>query len=349
MQFHSLKIKSIRKETQDTVVISFDLTNEQRTIFTYKSGQYLTLKKIIDGKEERRSYSICSYENEDLSIAVKQVPNGVFSTYANEKLIVGEQIESMAPMGNFTLDINPTNAKHYVGVALGSGITPIISMIKDVMQNEKKSIFTLFYGSRNENEIIFRNELNALKSIYGERFTLVHILSQQANEDKIVEGRISEEKFLALLQRYPLAANAHHYMICGPVGVIEMCSQTLQNKGINKSRIQFELFSTVELLTNAEASTSENVLSNVTVLLDGDEYNFDLQTNGQNILDAAIDAGADAPYACKGAVCCTCKAKVIEGKVDMRMNYALTDNEVQQGYILTCQSHPITNRVVIEF
>jgi len=351
MKFYPLTIADIHHETIDTIVVSLEIPTALQNEFKYVSGQYVTFKKVIQGNEVRRSYSICSspYDNKNtISVAIKRIDNGLFSNYAYQHLKKGDVIETMTPTGNFTVEINSNNHKYYVGIALGSGITPIISILKSVLHNEEKSFFSLIYGSRNAENIIFKNELDELKSRYNNRFEIIHVFSRDKSGNSLYEGRLDEMKFDAILQAHPFMANAHEYLICGPESVIKMVSDTLQRKGKNKEAIRYELFTTT--VNEAEVvKTETKITSEVTVIIDDEETVFSLSSTGENILDAALDAGADAPYACKGAVCCTCKAKVLEGKVHMDLNHALTEKEVAQGFVLTCQAHPISEKVVLEF
>ncbi|MEY2963448.1 MAG: phenylacetate-CoA oxygenase/reductase subunit PaaK [Bacteroidota bacterium] len=349
-QFLPLTVKEVRRETADAVSIAFDIPAGQEANFSYLPGQYLTLKTNIDGAEVRRSYSICSAPHEgELRVAVKQIENGVFSTYANQKLKSGDVIESMAPMGNFVWE-KQAQASHVVGWAAGSGITPMMAIAKSVLKSDSESTFTLVYGNKNSNSIIFKNELEDLKNQFVNRFEVHHILSREDQGSDKTYGRIDAEKAKAFNGHFfDVVTTTAHYL-CGPLGMIESVSEALQGLGTAKDKIHFELFNTsapsAEETAASEARATEK--ASVTVILDGEETHFEMGAK-QYILDAALDAGADVPYACKGAVCCTCRAKVLEGSAEMVMNYALVDDEVNDGYILTCQSHATSDKLVVSF
>jgi len=353
-KFFQLKVEDVRRETPDTVSIAFEIPDADKAAFQYKQGQYLTLKMDVEGEECRRSYSLSSSPDADneLRIAVKQVENGRVSTRINQHLKAGDVLEVMAPMGNFFTELNASQEKHYVALAAGSGITPVISILKSVLMVEANSRFTLFYGNRSSESIIFKGELDALQAKYGDRLTVCHILSREDTVDPLFSGRISGAKIGQLLDRYVDVSEAAEYFLCGPEEMIKEATRLLQNLRVDKSHIHFELFTTpvAEEGTKEEAApVAGNGISQITVIMDDEETVFELATKGKNILDAALDQNVDVPFACKGAVCCTCKAKVTEGQVSMDMNYSLDDQEVADGFILTCQSHPLTPKVVVDF
>lgn len=348
--FHTLKVKDIRKETADCVSVAFEIPEKLKAEFAYKAGQYLTLKFTINGEDVRRSYSLCSSPDadSDFRIAVKKVENGKMSNYLNTVLKVGDSIESMPPQGNFTLkDAAP---KHYVGFAVGSGITPVISILKTVMALNNGSKFTLFYGNKSAVDTIFKAELDALNDKY-DNLQVVYVFSRENQAEALLNGRLNDEKSTALINTYCNDTLAKEYYLCGPEDMIFNVSESLKTHGVSKDTIHFELFTTpVNMVGNAKSqSEAFSGMAQVTVIIDDQPYNFELSSNGKNILDASMDVGADAPFSCKGAVCCTCKAKVVEGKAIMDMNYALSDSEVEEGYILTCQAHPASDKVVVDF
>lgn len=348
--FHTLKIKDIRKETADCVSVAFEIPENLKADFAYKAGQYLTLKFTIDGEDVRRSYSLSSSPeaDSDFRIAVKKVENGKMSNYLNNVLKVGDSIESMPPQGNFTLkDVAP---KHYVGFAVGSGITPIMSILKTVLALNNGSKFTLFYGNKSSNNTIFKAELDALNA-ENDNLQVVYLFSRENQAEALLNGRLNDEKCTALINTYCNDTLVKEYYLCGPEDMIVSVSESLKTHGVSKDTIHFELFTTpVNMVGNAKSqSEAFSGKSQVTVIIDDQPYNFELSSNGKNILDASMDAGADAPFSCKGAVCCTCKAKVVEGKAIMDMNYALSDSEVEEGFILTCQAHPASERLVVDF
>ena len=357
-KFHTVKIAEVRRETPDTVSIALDIPEEQRKDFSYVQGQYLTFRVFIDGEDVRRTYSICSSPlDKELRVAVKKMDGGRFSTWANEKLKAGEPVEVMPPMGNFFSKVNPAQKKHYIAFAAGSGITPVMSILKTVLAVEKESEFTLIYGNRGSSSIIFREELEALKNKYMSRFTLYHVFSREATEFPVFNGRIDNEKCGQLFRSLVDVQSGDEFFICGPGDMIVAVSGELEKAGIDKSKIHYELFTSPSDAGNQLNHAPKKEIkkqyagdkSTVKVILDGIHTTFELAAEGESILDAAHRHGADAPYACKGAVCCTCRAKVREGKVEMALNYSLTDEEIANGFVLTCQAHPVTETVVVDF
>ena len=348
-RFHAVTVKEVRRETEDAVSIALNLP-EDGADFSFSPGQYLTLKADIGGEEVRRSYSVCVAPHEgELRVAVKEIEGGKFSTYANRELKAGDTIESMAPTGNFTWAPTST-ASHVAGWAAGSGITPVVSIAKSVLASDDTSTFTLFYGNKNSNSIIFKDAIDDLKNTYLERFEVHHILSREDQGTDHLKGRIDAvkaEKFAQSL--IDLDKVTAHYL-CGPQEMIETVSAKLESMGTAKSNIHFELFNTSAPSKDAQVASEEraSTKASVTVVLDGEETHFEMGSKDY-VLDAALDAGADVPYACKGAVCCTCRAKVLEGSAEMAMNYALVDDEVKDGYILTCQSYATSDRLVVSF
>ena len=353
LHFHPLTVKKIKRETPDCVSISFTIPGELQKEFTFKQGQSLTLRKTLQGEEIRRSYSICTSPlDNELRVAIKQVQGGLFSTFANTTLQPGDVLDVMPPSGKFYTELDPSNKKNYVAFAAGSGITPIISLIKTTLQTEPQSNFTLVFGNKNHLSIIFKEELEALKDKYIERFRLVHILSRERMEAEINYGRINADKCLQLTKLINLN-NADEFFICGPEEMIFSVRDFLNDKGFDKRKIHFELFTTPLRKASSYkpqvASETNKETSNITVTLDGRSFDFNLDYDSNIILDAALAQGADLPFACKGGVCTTCKAKLIEGQIEMEVNYGLEPDEVEAGFILTCQSHPRSEKVVVDF
>ncbi|MFM7661885.1 MAG: 1,2-phenylacetyl-CoA epoxidase subunit PaaE [Bacteroidota bacterium] len=352
LKFHTLKIKDLRRETNECVSISFELPDNLKKDFTYKSGQYLTLRAKINDEDVRRSYSLCSapYEN-DLRVAIKQVENGVFSSYANNNLKIGDELNVMSPTGNFSLKSEGSVKKSYVLFAAGSGITPILSIAKTVLKEEPNSDITLFYGNKSFASIIFREELEALKSMHLSKFRIIHILSRESLGNKIQKGRIDAEKcallYDAFLKNQPIDA----VFICGPESMILDVEKIIVEKGVKKNNVFFELFTSSRVIKKVETKkiNEPSFDSSVSIVLDGDTYDFNMSSKGKSILDAGYEAGADLPFACKGGVCCTCKAKIVEGTATMDVNYALDKDEVKRGYLLTCQAHPTSKKLVVSF
>ena len=350
--FHTLKVKEVKKETSDCVSVSFLIPEDLAEIFSFKEGQNITIKKNINGEEIRRSYSVCNapYEKE-LKVAIKKTTGGLFSSFANDELKTGDILEIMPPTGRFNARPETGN---YLAIAAGSGITPIISIIKHTLKTQPQSSFTLIYGNKSRGSIIFFEDIEALKNKFMERFTCINILSREKTDAEINYGRIGTEKLEGLkhLLNFKTFNDA---FICGPEEMIFDSAAFLEENGILKNNIHFELFTTPgqkQTVINSKQLAEEKDAgpkSNITIKVDGRSFNFNLAYKAENILDAALQQGADLPYACKGGVCCTCRAKLIEGKVHMDVNYALEDDEVAQGFILTCQSHPLTEKIVIDF
>lgn len=353
---HKLKdltVKSVEKETADCVVVSFDVPSNLQQDFTFIPGQYLTLEATIEGENVRRSYSLCSapYEKE-WKVAIKKVENGKFSTYANESLKAGDAIGVMAPDGNFKLETNSNHQHHYVAFAAGSGITPILSMIKAVLKEEPESRFSLFFGNRNFDTIIFREEIENLKNQYLNRLSVHHILSKEKLGSPLFFGRINAEKCKQFSSRLFDPKEVKSFFLCGPSQMIFEIRDELVDLGVDNANVQFELFNTDDIKIEKkeeEQSYDPATESKVTIILDGESFDMPLAYGGNSVLDAALDAGADLPYACKGGVCSTCKAKITNGEVVMDINYALEPDEVEQGFVLTCQSHPRTSEITVNF
>lgn len=351
-RFHSLQIKEIRKETEDCVSISFEVPDELKNDYSYKSGQYLTLRKTIEGQDTRRSYSLCSAPFEkEWRVAVKKVEQGVFSTFANEFLQEGETLEVMTPTGNFLYEADAKVTKNIVLFASGSGITPVFSIAKTILNEEPDSSVTLFYGNKNFNSIIFREELEALKNLEMDRFRIIHVLSRESLGNDIQKGRINKSKADDLFRAFLRDEAIDAVYICGPEEMILGVKESMLANGLTSEKVHFELFTTPGQAKEKKSAPSNepSITANVSVILDGDRLDIALDSSGETILDAAQRAGADLPYACKGGVCCTCKAKLLEGTARMDVNYALEKDEVEAGYILTCQAHPTSERVVVSF
>lgn len=354
-KFHTLTIADVRKETADAVSVAFTVPTELKTDFSFIQGQYVTLKLMIGGEEIRRSYSICSSPNaeNELRIAVKKVEQGKGSTFIVDSLKVGDKLEVMTPMGGFHTPLNAANKKNYVLFAGGSGITPMFSIVKSVLKAEPNSTLTLFYGNLNEEATIFKAALDKLASEHTDRFQLHYIFDKPTQSTAaLYTGIMTKEKGLALIENHVGLNLDNEFFICGPTPMMQNIEDILINSLKQaKNKVHLEYFTaTLDAAKTAEpAAAGERVVSQVTIILDGDEQTVELASDGKSILDAAMDADLDAPFACKGAVCCTCRAKVMEGKVRMKANFALTEEEVAEGFILTCQAHPITPMVVVDY
>ncbi|MCB9170194.1 MAG: phenylacetate-CoA oxygenase/reductase subunit PaaK [Flavobacteriales bacterium] len=357
-RFHRLKVTDVVRETPEAVSIGLEVPEALKEDFHFIHGQYLTLKLQLKGEELRRSYSICSspFEERTIRIAVKKVDGGRASSLLVDTLKPGDELEVMTPMGNFHTLLDASHEKHYIAFAAGSGITPILSILMTTLRAEPRSRFTLFYGNTDLDRIIFREKLEELKGHHGDRLQVHHILSQGRDEDMLFNGRISTEKAVQLMQRFVTDPLHREFFICGPEQMMVNVSEALEKLGVEKKHIHIELFTSPvaikEKEENGAAPAADAPMqgpATVVIILDGRESQLQVPARGEAILDAAIEAGLDVPFACKGAVCCTCKAKVIEGRVEMDMNYALTDQEVEEGFVLTCQSHPRSSHVVIDY
>ena len=348
-EFHSLKVKEIVKETNDTVSVSFQVPEYLKEEFAFTPGQYLTLKLTINNEEQRRSYSICSSSAEDITVAVKKVENGLVSSYLNEVLKENDEMEVMTPEGNFTLETDQAKKRKFVGFAAGSGITPIMSIIKQLSMDETETVFTLFYSNKTESDVIFKHQLDQLA---GDNLKINYIYTRQKLNNPLLEGRIDKSKATELIKADLSCLNADAFYLCGPEEMIFNVKSALGEFGVLNTKIKFELFTTPVLMAEKpKQEVDENFDGEalVTVIYDDEEIDFNLNKDGDTILDAAMDNDVDVPFSCKGAVCCTCKAKVTEGKVTMDANYALSDQEVEDGYVLACQSHPASAKVTLDF
>ena len=349
--FHRLTIKDIKQETEDTVSISFDVPSDLINTFKYTSGHYLTLKAMLGGEDVRRAYSLCSAPHEDeWRVAIKQIENGTFSTYANNELKVGMELDVMNPTGNFVVNTDASNKKSYVFFAAGSGITPILSMMKSILHDEANSDVTLVYGNKNSNSIIFGEEIKALDNQYSS-LRVINVFSREDSGNEILNGRIDKSRAGKIYDAFLKDTNIHSIHMCGPEEMIHGVKESMIEKGVSENAIHFELFTApVKKEENTkQTADTPNVASSVTVIVDDDETEFQLNTDGLSVLDAAEEEGADVPFACKGGVCCTCKAKIMDGTASMDANYSLEPYEVKDGYILTCQAHPTSEKLVVSF
>ncbi|MCV2882745.1 1,2-phenylacetyl-CoA epoxidase subunit PaaE [Actibacterium sp. XHP0104] len=354
-RFHPLEVTDIHKETRDAVVVTLAPRAEDAAAFDFTQGQYLTFRREFDGEELRRSYSICAGLDEGvLKVGIKRVDGGAFSTWANEELKAGDVLDAMPPMGKFYTPIDPSAAKSYLGFAGGSGITPLLSIIKTVLTREPNSTFTLVYANRQMGSIMFREELEDIKSTYLGRFSLIHILETESQDIDLFTGRIDAEKMDALFRLWIDAESVDTAFICGPEPMMLTIAESLRKHGLSDGQIKFELFASSQpgrakaRAVSKEAASAGNTCE-VSVTLDGGTRTFQMPKDGSFILDAALDNKMDAPYACKAGVCSTCRAKVLEGEVEMEANHALEDYEVRAGYVLSCQCIPLSDKVVLSY
>ena len=352
-KFHRLAIASVERETRDAIAVTFAVPPNLADLYRYEQGQHLTLRADIAGQDLRRSYSICSAVGEArLRIAIKRDPGGAFSTWANATLKAGDVLDVMPPLGHFSVPLDPTRRRYYVGFAAGSGITPLLSIIKTTLATEPQSGFTLFYGNRASGTVMFKEELAALKDIWLTRFNLVHVLSREAQDIDLLHGRIDRAKADALLAHWVDLDRVEAVFVCGPDGMMQAVADALRARGVPESKIRIERFATSipkhERKTPAAAAPGHSDCE-VSVVLDGATRTFTLDKNKESILEGGLRAGIELPYSCKGGVCSTCRAKVVSGEVDMDVNFALEDYEVARGFVLTCQSYCVTDRVTVDY
>lgn len=351
-KFHALEVDEVRSETRDALVVGLKTTDKNREAFRYQAGQHLTFKVDIDGQEIRRSYSICSSEQEQrLRVAIKRIDDGLFSNWASENLKPGSSVEVMEPQGHFHVPLLPENARHHVAFASGSGITPILSLVKTTLDAEPNSRFTLIYGNRASSTVIFKDELEDLKDRYMTRLNLVFVLSREQQDVDLFNGRIDAEKCEQLLKQWIDPASIDIAYICGPQSMMEQVKDQLMNFGLEKGQIKLELFATAMHKgprPPRQAQVKGKPGCAVKVVHHGLTREFEMDKNTQSLLDAAIEHGIELPYSCKGGVCGTCRCKLLEGEVDMDANYSLEDYELARGFVLSCQSYPITDKVLID-
>ncbi len=355
LHFHPLRVKSVRPDTDEAVIVSFDVPSELAEQFRFNHGQHLTLRETLDGSDERRSYSICAgtFDGE-LRVGVRKVPGGRFSTWINERLQPGDAIQVMAPEGRFFVPLDPASSRHYLGIAGGSGITPILSIMKTVLAAEPKSRFTLIYGNRKQRSTMFLEELEDLKNTYLSRLTLHLVFSQEATDLPLYQGRMTRAKVREFLAGVVDAEAIDHAFICGPHGVNDEAEAALLSAGVEAERIHIERFGIPDEAGPGRAAPQppregDAADARIVIIRDGVSREIDFHAEQGNVLDAAAAAGLEVPFSCKSGVCCTCRARLLEGKVRMARNFALEKKEVAAGFILTCQAHPLTERVVISF
>ncbi len=351
--FHKVKVKDIYKEIDDCSVVSFDIPPELTSQFTYKQGQHLTLKADIQGEDTRRSYSLCSSPvNQEWKVAVKLIPGGKFSSYVNTKLKQGDVLEIMSPSGNFGVDVSE-KPKTYMAFAAGSGITPVLSMIKTHLALEPNSNFKLFYLNRTVKSIIFKEEIEQLRNQYFGRFEIFYFLTKERRDIELMNGRFTSEKLQEIFQKLVNVTEVDEAFLCGPEAMVFLVRDELIKAGMPKDNVHYELFVTglsEEDIKRAERLAQQNVEGvEITVVDGGKEFHFTMTSDYDNILDAALAAGADLPFACKGGVCSTCKCQVLEGSVEMKVNYALEESELAQNFVLSCQSVPTSESVKVNY
>ncbi len=351
-RFHPLTVTHVHKTIRDAVVLS--LAVPEGAEFDFIQGQYLTFRRDFDGEELRRSYSICAgLDDGTLQVGIKKVAGGAFSTWANEEVQVGDTLEAMPPLGTFHTALDADAQNHYLGFAGGSGITPVLSILRTVLTREPQSRFTLVYANRAVRTIMFRDELEDLKNTYMGRVNVIHILEADAQDIDLFTGRVDEAKCAALFERWIDIASVDTAFICGPETMMLGIAKALREHGLEDDQIKFELFGAsqqgrAKQRAIAADAAAARAVTQATVTLDGATRSFEMPRD-LSLLDAAIDNAMDAPFACKAGVCSTCRAKVTEGEVEMLTNHALEDNEIADGFVLTCQCYPLTDTVRFDY
>ena len=351
-QFRLLKVAHLDRITDDAVAITFAVPDELRKEFRFRPGQHLSLRLTVAGDDVRRNYSICTPTTSGtLRVGVKRLPGGVFSSYALERLQVGDSIEVLPPTGQFTADLGSRQPRHYGAIAAGSGITPILSILWTALEVEPLSRATLIYANRTTSSIMFLEDLEDLKNRFPDRFQMVHVLDHERQEAELLSGRLDAERLEVILNHLVQADGVDDWFLCGPIDLIETARDVLLARGSDPDHVHRELFyveNTPPRRPLTETEPERSGLS-VTVVLDGRSTSFLLPPNTEPILDAALRLRGDAPYACKNGVCGTCRAKLVQGTVDMTQNYALERDEVNRGYVLACQSYPTSDDVILDF
>ena len=339
--FHPLRVQSVERETAESVVVTLDIPEALTGAFAFQAGQYLTLKSNIGGQEVRRSYSLCSAPHElTWQVGIKKVPGGLYSTYANEALVAGDEVEVMEPQGRF---VSPEGkGLHHLGVAAGSGITPILSQIKSLLHEDPLCTYTLFYANKTAGSTMFREALQDLKDKHLDRLRVFYLLTREPVDAELLSGRLTGDRCGHMLQAFCAEARPDVAYLCGPEEMILGCKDALLAFGMAEDAIRFELFTTAgaakQGVTDAIAAEGSSDERELRVVLDGVTTST-VVSKDKSLLDAALDAGLDAPYSCLGGVCCTCRAKLVQGEADMAVNYALEPGEVERGYVLSCQAH----------
>lgn len=352
--FHPLTVTEVRRETDDAVSICFDVPESLRPLFQFRAGQHLTLRTELEGEDVRRNYSVCVAPHEgEVRVAIKRIGGGRFSTWANEALAPGATLDVMPPHGSFTWTFEPEARRRYVGIAGGSGITPVLSLLKTALSVEPHSSFTLLYGNRNSSSIMFLETLAALKDRFLDRLEVYHFLEEEEEEIDLFNGRLDRAKCDEVLATLVDPAEVDAFFVCGPGPMMDAAEAALRERGVDPSRILIERFTTdapSAAQAAAQAALAQQAAGlHFAAVLDGRRRRVTFDPQAGNILDSARAAGLPAPYACKAGVCATCRAKVVSGKVEMGTNYGLTADEVAQGYVLTCQTVPLSDDVVVDY
>jgi ring-1,2-phenylacetyl-CoA epoxidase subunit PaaE len=349
LHFHPLEVKELRPDTDEATIVCFDVPDDLRELFRFTQGQYLTLRAHVGGEDLRRSYSICAgVDDAELRVGIRKV--GAFSQWVNEHLRAGDRVDVIPPQGRFFVPIDPAAQRHYLGIAGGSGITPILSIMKTVLAREPRSTFTLIYGNRTQRSTMFKEELEDLKNKYLTRLALHHVFSREVTDSPLASGRLTREKIGDFLSALIDPKSVDHAFVCGPYGVNDEAEAALLAAGIAPERIHIERFGVPgEAAAPHRVEEGDADAAKIAIVQDGLTREFTFRKGEPSILDAAGAAGLDVPYSCKSGVCATCRAKLLEGEVRMDRNFALDPADLKAGFVLTCQSHPLTPRVVLSF
>jgi ring-1,2-phenylacetyl-CoA epoxidase subunit PaaE len=354
--FHPLSVRSVESDTPEAVIVTFAVPQELRSIFGFTQGQYLTLRAQVDGQDLRRSYSICAgVDDGELRVGVRKVPGGIFSNWIHSALKVGDTIQVMVPQGRFFVPLDPASHRHHVGIAGGSGITPILSIMKTVLAREPQSQFTLIYGNRQLKSTMFKEELEDLKNRYMSRLVLHHVFSDEQTDAPLNRGVMNREKLGEFLGHLVQASGIDHAYICGPFQMNDEAEAALLAAGLPEERIHIERFGVAQQASDRvdavihEARPEDAELARVVIVRDGLRHEIEFRKDQPSILDCASAAGLEVPFSCTSGVCGTCRAKLLEGRVRMERNFALDKSDLAAGFVLTCQAHPLTERVVLSF
>jgi len=351
VDFYPLRVLEVSPLTEDSVAVTFDVPEHLAEMFSFIPGQHVTMRAMIDGEDVRRSYSICSNAaGGKLRVGIKRLPGGVFSAWAIEELMAGDVLDVMAPVGEFTIDPDPRMPGHRVAIAAGSGVTPVLSLISTTLEMEPGSSWTLLYGNRTANSVMFLEELEGLKDRYPDRFQLFHLLSREGSDLPFLSGRIDDEKIRVVHDRLLGGKDVAGWYLCGPYDMVMTARSTLGDLGVDQARIHDELFFAGPLDLDSlppEPPPGEGSVD-LTVILDGRAVETRMAPE-TSILDAALRVRSELPFSCKGGMCASCKGRIEEGEVRMDKNYALVDSELEAGYVLTCQSHPVSDKVVVRY
>jgi ring-1,2-phenylacetyl-CoA epoxidase subunit PaaE len=351
--FHKLRVGAVETLTDDSVVITFDVPEILRDDYAFLPGQHLTVRMPGEAGDVRRNYSICSSATSgELRIAVKRLEGGAFSAWATSTLQPGDELEVMTPTGRFTVALDPAHRKRYAAIAAGSGITPVMSLVTTILEVEPQSSVTLVYGNRTTSSIMFLEELLDVKNRYPERFEIINVLSRETQDVELLSGRLDRARLSALLDALIDVASVDEWFLCGPFDLVQDARAMLLDAGVDRRHVHLELFhveGTAPRQVSTTATETAGDGSEVTIMLDGRSTTFSLPFDAESVLDATLKQRPDAPFACKGGVCGTCRAKLVEGHVDMDRNFALEQDEIDNGFVLACQSHPSSPRVVLDF